>query len=447
MSERIVILGGGFAGVSAARALERRFGGDGAVQITLVSDENFLLFTPMLPQVVSGAIEPRHIISPIRASLRTVRFHNGDVRVIDVKNRRVVIEHCPACGELELEFDCLVLALGATANFYGLPDVARHALPMKGLADALALRNRVIDRFEHANMERDRQVRQSLLTFVVAGGGFAGTETVAELRDFAHTARRYYPNIHPEDVKSGAGPSGAAHHAGDRRRPGGLCAAEASTEGRGRPPEHRGQGRDGGMGRADDQRKDSYGHVDLEYRHRPPSPAGHAPLPRNRRGQVIVNRYLEVPYYTGVWAVGDCAEVPNPQTGQPYPPTAQHAVRQGKIVAENIHATLKGGRKKAFTHTPLGVLASLGRRSAVAEIGGFRFSGFFAWWLWRTVYLLKLPGLARKLRVASDWTLDLLFERDVVLLKLNTMQAPSETRHGAGERPARASPAFRRVRP
>ena len=141
-------------------------------------------------------------------------------------------------------------------------------------------------------------------------------------------------------------------------------------------------------------------------------------LPRNKRGQVIVNEFLEVPNYPGIWALGDCAEIPNARTGRSQPPTAQHAVRQGKIVARNIRAALGGGQKTAFAFTPIGVLASLGRRSAVAEICGFKFSGFVAWWLWRTIYLFKLPGLERKMRVAGDWTLDLFFPRDVVLLKL-----------------------------
>jgi NADH:quinone reductase (non-electrogenic) len=150
------------------------------------------------------------------------------------------------------------------------------------------------------------------------------------------------------------------------------------------------------------------------------------PFARTKRGQIMVNSHLEVPDSTGVWALGDCAEIHNPETGHPYPPTAQHAVRQGNIVARNIAAFIRGGHKSEFIFRPLGVLASLGRRSAVVEIFGLRFSGFFAWWLWRTIYLFKLPGFERKVRVAMDWTLDLFFHRDIVLLKIFMKKTPGK---------------------
>lgn len=426
-TQRILVLGGGFGGVYAALGLEKHFLRDDTVEIVLVSEENFLLFTPMLPEVASGSIEAKHIVSPVRAFFRKVKFHNSGVQRIDLERRRVFTRHCPACGQQELQFDHLVLALGSTTRFYGLPGVAQHALPMKTLSDAMVLRNRVIDRFEHANMESDAEVRKILLTFVIAGGGFAGTETVAELRDFAHTARAYYPNIHPDEINV------VLVHSGTRIMP--EISADLAEYALGKL---RQKGVDVRLQTG--VRSATADCVELTTNEKirartlvwsagtSPSPLlAELHCPRNTRGQIIVNECLEVPGHPGVWALGDCAEVPNPQSGRPHPPTAQHAVRQGKIVARNIRAALGGGKKMAFAFAPIGVLASLGRRSAVAEIYGFKFSGFFAWWLWRTIYLFKLPGLERKLRVAGDWTLDLFFPRDITLLKLFTSSAPDDT--------------------
>ncbi len=417
-ARRIVVLGGGFGGVYAALALERKFWRHPEVEIMLVSDENFLLFTPMLPEVPSSSVEPRHIISPIRALFRRVKFRNSTVHSIDLEKQVVAASHCAACQQYTLGFDHLVLALGSRTNFYGIPGVAENALPMKTLSDAMRLRNHVIELFEHADLHTDPFIRKAMLTFVVAGGGFAGTETAAELNDFAYTARRYYSNVRPEEVRVVLVESKGrimpeineklANYALRKLKQGGIEVLLNTRVGSATANE-----------------------VELSTGARIPTrtliwTAGVAPssllawLPseRNKRGQVIVNEYLEVPEYPGVWAIGDCAQIPDPHTGGFYPPTAQNAVRQGRNVAKNIAASMRGGAKRPFNHRPLGLLASLGRRSAVAEIGGLRFSGFFAWWLWRTLYLLKLPGLERKLRVATDWTLDLLFSPDISLLKM-----------------------------
>jgi NADH dehydrogenase len=417
-AKNIVILGGGFAGVYAALYLEKRFAHDEDVAITLISEENFLLFTPMLPEVPSSSIEAKHIVSPLRAFFRKVKFQNSTVRSIDIETRIVVVSHCPVCQRFELKFDHLVLALGSTTNFRGVRGVAENALPMKTLSDAMMLRNHIIDLFEHADMQSDPELRRALLTFVVAGGGFAGAETVAELHDFAYTARRYYPNVRPEEVRVALVHHGShimpelSEDLGDyalaKLRKRGvevvlnssvLSATAESVE----------------LSNQETIRT----HTLVWTAGIAPSPLlATLPCARNKRGQIVVNEYLEVPDRPGVWALGDCAEIPNPQTGEPYPPTAQHATGEGRILAQNIAATLRGGTKRPFIYRPLGMLASLGRRSAVAEICGFKFSGFLAWWLWRTIYLFKLPGLERKVRVAMDWTLDLFFRRDIVLLKV-----------------------------
>ena len=426
-TKNIVILGGGFAGVYAGLHLEKIFWRNPEVKITLLSDENYLLFTPMLPEVSSSSVQPRHIISPIRAFFRKVKFQNSVVHSIDLGRRVVIAAHCAACRKYELKFDHLILALGSCTNFYGLSGVAENALPMKTLGDATRLRNHIIELFEHADLQSDPSHRKAMLTFVVAGGGFAGTETAAELNDFAQTARRYYSNVRPEEVRV------ILVDSHNRIMPEiSLKLAEyALRKLRKRGVEVRLNTR---------VRRATAREVELSTGENIPTmtlvwAAGVAaspllaslPCERNKRGQVIVDESLEVPEYPGVWALGDCAQIPNPHTGKFYPPTAQNAVREGKVVAENIDASIEGRTKRRFDFEPIGALAALGRRSAVAEIYGFRFSGFFAWWLWRTLYLLKLPGLERKVRVAMDWTLDLIFPRDISLLKMMLAQNRSET--------------------
>jgi NADH:quinone reductase (non-electrogenic) len=417
-SKRVVILGGGFAGVYTALNLEKIFRHDNDVEIVLLSAENYLLFTPMLPEVPSSSIEAKHIVSPLRAFFRKVKFQNTEVDAVNLERRTILAAHCPACRQREIEFECLVLALGSVTDFHGLPGVAENALPMKTLSDAMLLRNHVIDVFEHADMEEDADIRKAMLTFIVAGGGFAGTETVAELHDFAYTARRFYPRIRPEEVRV------ILIHHGPRIMPeiSERLAAYALKKLRARGVEVL---LNTGVKSAGADWVELTDGQAIRTRTlvwtagvSPHPLIANLPLARNKRGHIIVNGRLEAPGFPGVWALGDCAEIPNPRTGRPYPPTAQHAVREGKLAAQNIAAHLRGQRKKEFLFRPLGALAALGRRSAVAEIAGMRFSGFFAWWLWRTIYLFKLPGLERKVRVALDWTLDLFFERDIVLLKI-----------------------------
>ena len=414
---RIVVIGGGFGGVYTATHLEKIFAGNDKVEIILISEQNYLLFTPMLSEVASSSIEAKHMINPIRACLRETTFRNSQVQEIDLENKSITAVHCHQCKPFTIRYDYLVLAPGSITNFYDLPGVAEHALPMKTLNDAMRLRNHIIYVLEHADLEKDDYMRQAMLTFVVVGGGFAGVETAAELRDFLDTARHYYRNIVKDEMKV------VLIHGGGRILPElneGL-ANYASEKLRKRDIELRLHTKVESMSGFEIYLStgDAISTQSLIWTAgvSPHTLVKSLPISHNKRGQVKVNEYLEVPELQDVWALGDCAEVVDAESGQPAPPTAQHAVREGKIVAENIAATLNGEDKKVFSYKPLGILASLGRRSAVAEILGFRFSGFFAWWLWRTIYLLKLPGIERKLRVVIDWTLDLFFHRDIVLLQ------------------------------
>jgi len=414
----IVILGGGFAGVYTALRLEKKFAREDNVEITLISDENFVLFTPMLPEVTSSSIEAKHIVSPLRAFFRKVNFQNKEVHSIDLARRVVVAAHCPACEINQLRFDHLVLALGSKTNFQNIPGLADYAFPMRTLGDAMMLRNHIIDVFEHADLQEDPRQHGAMLTFVVAGGGFAGVETVAELRDFALAAQSFYRNVRPQEVRVLLVHSGArilpeigeslADYALKRLIEKGV-EVRLSTRVTSATAE---------WVELLSKERISTNSLIWTAGVKPSALLSTLPCPLTKQGSIIVNEHLEVAQYPGVWALGDCAAVPNRHTGRPYPPTAQNAIRQGTLVADNIAASLRNQSKKQFSYRPLGVLACLGRRSAVAEIWRFKFSGFFAWWLWRTIYLFKLPGLERKLRVAMDWTLDLFFRRDIVLLKV-----------------------------
>ena len=200
-STHIVIIGGGFAGTATALNLEKTFRRDPSVEITLIDSENFFTFTPLLAEVPSGSIQPNHIVVPLRALLKRTKVKQAEVKSVDLKNRTVIAAHCGACGDESLPFDQLVLATGSVSNYFGLPGVAEYALTIKSLADATALHAHVIDKLEHADLQSDQDVRRQLLTFVVAGGGFAGVETLAELNDFVRGARKFYPNVSPEDVR------------------------------------------------------------------------------------------------------------------------------------------------------------------------------------------------------------------------------------------------------
>ena len=429
MAKRIVIVGGGFGGAAVAARLERLFRRDPDVEIMLFDRENFSVFTPLLPEVPSGALEPKHIVSPLRARLRRTSVRQAEVRAIDVERRLVVAGHCPMCAEDVVEYDYLVLALGSVTNFFGLPGVAERARTMKSLADGAELHDLVIGKFEHADLEPDRAARRRLLTFVVAGGGFAGVETAAELNDFVRAAGgRYYPRIAPEDVRV------VLVHPGDRILPevSTSLSAYALKKLTSRGVEVLLKARIAGC---DDSCVQLSGGATV------PSQTliwtagvsqnpllGEVDLPRDASGRIEVDSTLAVVDRTGVFALGDCAAVRDIETGKLYPPTAQYAIREGKIVADNVAAAIRGDAPQHFRYQPLGMLASLGRHSAVAEVVGLKFSGFFAWWLWRTIYLMKLPGFERKVRVMLDWTLDLFFPRDIVYLRgMHAIQGSAAT--------------------
>jgi NADH dehydrogenase len=429
--QRIVILGGGFAGISVARRLERRLRPDEA-EITLISRENFSVFTPMLPEVSSGALDVRHVVTPIRSQLHRTHFVLADVDAVDVVARTVTYTHTLTGHAEKIVYDQLVLALGSATSTFGLPGVAERVFALKTLEDAGILRNRFMWLLELADTEEDESVRQRWLTIVVVGGGFTGVETAGELADLFRDVERFYPNVHQNDVHIILVEGGKTLLPGLPPKMGAYSANALAKRGveilTGDP-----------VALADDEglqlesgRKVQSATIVWSAGVRPSPTLANVPFPRVKGRSILVNTDFSVPGYPGVWALGDCAAIPDGKGGY-MPMTAQHAIREGPIAADNIVAVLRGKPTRSFHYTTLGMMASLGGRRAVAQILGDRvLTGFIAWFLWRTYYLMRLPGLDRKLRVAFDWTLELLFPRDISELRVYSSRAQSSAAADAG---------------
>jgi NADH dehydrogenase len=409
---RIVILGGGFAGVAAAQYLDRTAAKGTDVEVTLVSRENFTLFTPMLHEVAAGDLEPVHICNPLRKLLRRVTILSGDIKTIDLAARRVTISYGVRRLSVELPFDYLLLALGSETSDFGIPGVAGHAHGIKSLGDAVMLRAGVIAMLELASVEPDPDRRKRMLTFVVAGGGFAGVETVGAINDLARESLPHYGRIDPREVRV------VLIHGGPVVLPelGEALGLYAQENLRKRQVEIKLRTKviaykDGAVHCDDGEKVPAETLVWA---------AGVSPSPILKeipwdlqKGRVVVDPTLEVPRFSGVWAVGDCAAVIDPSSKTPYPPTAQHALREGRRAGKNIYARLKGKETTPFVYKAPGQLASIGRRTGVARIFGLKFSGVVGWVLWRSIYVMKLPRLEKKLRVMLQWALDVAFERDL----------------------------------
>jgi len=414
---RVLIIGGGFGGVYTAITLEKLLKAESGVEVGLICRENYLVFQPMLPEVISGSIGILDTIAPIRRLCPRTNLYTREVESIDLKNRTVTTSAGFRPQTSQLEYDHLVIAVGNITSFAAQPGLAEHALPFKYLGDALVLRNHVIHALEEADIESDPEFRRALLTFVVAGGGFSGVEAVAELNAFVRHGARSFRRINPAEIRV------VLLHAGP------LILPELS-ENLGRFAQTRLQRRGVEIRLNTRLAGATAESALLEGGERIPTktlvstvPAAPNPLVaalpcKKEKGRIVVNKYLEVVDCPGVWALGDCAWVVDHKTWQPCPPTAQHATRQATCLAKNVVASLREEPKQTFSFQALGKLASLGHRSAVAEVFGVKLSGFIAWLLWRAIYLMKLPGLDRKLRVSTDWLLDLVLPPDIVQLKL-----------------------------
>jgi NADH dehydrogenase len=414
--KRILILGGGFGGVYTAMALEKLMGRDPDVELTLVNRNNYFVFQPLLPEVLSGTLGILDPIIPLRRLCPRVKLYAREIEEIDVDARRVVVSPGPARKTAVLHYDHLVLALGNVTRLSGIPGLQEHALPFKYLGDALAPRNLLLHALEEAAVEDDADVRRRLLTLVVVGGGYSGVEVAAELSDFIRKVAKNYPTLRRDELRVvllELGPrilpelpddlANFAHELLVRRGveiriKTGLVGATA----------------DSALLDSGEQLPTT---TLVSTVPSAPNPLVTSLPCRLERGRIVVDEFLEVPGHPGIWAVGDCAWAIDPATGRPHPPTAQHAIREGRCAAHNIAATLRGGVRKPFVFSTLGVMANFGRHSAVASIRGVKLSGFPAWLLHRCAYLSKIPGADRKVRVLMGWLLDLLLPPDIVQLK------------------------------
>jgi NADH dehydrogenase len=424
---KIIIAGGGFAGLYAAKYLNKHLARRPDIEVTLISRENFILFTPMLHEVAAGDLSPGDIVNPLRRILRHVNVVEAEVDAIDLTARKV---HCRAGVrnmELEFEFDHLLLAMGSETNFFDNAGVRDWAVTMKSLSDAALLRNQMVALLEEASLEKNEATRRELLTFVTAGGGFAGIETTGAVNDFVRETVRFYPSLREEMIRV------VVVHPGQFLLPelGEELGRYTESKLKARKVEIfkglRVAGYDGSVVKLSDG--SSINATTLIWTAGvKPSAAIESLGCKKERGRLLVDEYLAVPGVSGLWAAGDCAAVPDGyERGKFFPPTAQHGMREAITAAKNIEAAVDGRPPKPFVFTTLGQLATIGRRTGVAMVFGFKFSGLIAWAMWRSIYLMKLPGLAKKLRVMMDWTLDLLFGRDIEqMITLRDVQALSD---------------------
>lgn len=417
---RILILGAGFGGMNAAWELARLLPSPQDATITLVDRNNFLLFTPMLTEVAGGELNSRHIVHPTYRLPERVRFEQGHVEEIDLDNRRVTISNrsvpgLPSARQV-IEYDHLVIALGAVANFHDTPGVKEHAIGMKTINEAATVRNRVMASLERAGQEPDAAARRRLLTFVVGGGGYTGVEAMAAINDLAREEARNYRRVSPEDIRT------VLVHAGPRLLP--ELPADlgdfATEKLRQRGVEIHLNTKVTGAGED---------YVEIEGGERIPTrmliwSGGVRPSPvieklgleLGKHHGVKVDGTCAVPGHPGLWAIGDCAEIPLPDGSGLYTATAQNSQREGAHVARNIAAVLRGHEPEPFRYDPIGFLAVVGRHDGVASIWGMKFHGFIAWALWRGVYWAKMPDLSQRIRIGLDWMLDEIFGRDVAAL-------------------------------
>jgi NADH dehydrogenase len=406
----VVIAGGGFGGAMAARELERIMPRQSA-RLTLVNDVNFLLYTPFLPEAAAGTLEPRHVVTPLREildrtylRLGTISGHDPGARTVELRTRD---------GETErLPYDQLLLALGSVSRVLPVPGLAEHAIGFKTLADAIWLRNHVVETLEAANASDDPARREELLTYVFVGGGYAGLEALAELQDFAADAMESYPRARLHGMRwvlvEATGrvlpeiDAGLAEYALRQLRGRGIDIRLETTL----------EEVTATSARLSSGETLSTRTVVWTAGVAPHPSLRRLDLPLDERGRVPVDEFLHVRGAEGVWAIGDCAAAPDPRGGL-CPPTAQHAVRQGPVAARNIAAELGVGRARRFEYRGNASFVNLGRYKAVGRVGGRKFRGFPAWWMARTYHMSQIPGVARKVRAVIDWTASLPFRRDL----------------------------------
>lgn len=439
MTKRIVVLGGGFAGVSAAQELARRLRNEhrlagasstttnDAIEVLLLNRDNYFVFQPLLADIISGTIETTHVVVPLRRMLPGCGVEVGYVEGIDVGSRTIRLRRRLSGQIVAVPYDALIIALGSVTDLAAVPGMADHGVGVRTLGDAFYLRNRALDMLEEARIESDPERRARLLTFVVVGGGSTGVEIAAELRDLVELAARSFHDVRLE-------PRVVLVHS----RP--IVLSELGERlGRYATKKLREAGVDLRLGRRvarveadrvelDDGTTIPTATVVSTVGNAPNPALASIPAPRDGRGWLTPDGTFALPGVESVWALGDCVSIIDPGTDRPMPATAQHAVREGPHAARNVLAALDGRPQTTFGYGQLGMLVSVGRFKAVGDVLGLKVSGLLGWFLWRSYYLLRLPTLDRRIRVAIDWTLDLILKHDIVEIGVRRTRArPGET--------------------
>jgi NADH dehydrogenase len=422
----IVILGAGFGGIHVAEELAKLIPSETRTKIIVIDQNNFLLFTPMLTEAAGAQVDARDVVSPVQCLSPRIRFVQGRVDSVDLDAKTVTLtagatEDGVPEAQQTIQADQIVIALGSVTNYHDLPGVRENSLAIKSLADAAAIRNRALALLERADSEADPEERRALLTVVVGGGGFSGVETMASLNDLLRDGVRDFPNLREEDIKC------SLVQPGKRLLPE-LDENLASYAQR----ELQKRGVDVRLNTEIDSAGPDF--VQLKNGPRIPShllvwAAGVKPSPvvekldckRGHHGGIVVDECCAVVGHPGIWAIGDCAEVPQPSGKGTYAPTAQNAMREGTQVAKNIAAVMSGKQPEPFVYKPIGELAIVGKRAGVARIYGRNFRGLPAWAMWRFIYLAKMPGARHRIRIAVDWMLDMIFGREVSVLPIGMM--------------------------
>ncbi len=425
----VVILGGGFSGVYCAQAIAKSLGSKiRDTRIAIISEENYMVFQPMLPEVAGASLSPRVVINPIRQLCKGVDVFRGEVDSVNFEDKSVTFKAGNFAGNMTINFDHLVLTLGAKVDLKRTPGMSEHAFLMSTVGDAMKLRSTTIERLEEANITLDPEIKSRLLSFVIVGGGYSGVETAGQMIDLLRFACKYYKNVNIDECRVSLIHSRPV-----------LLPTLSEKLGNYTAKILRKRGVDVILGqrvKSVTARKVYLNDGTCIDSHTVVCTIGNAPHPLigqvceqsgalSEKGKIITSSDCQVDGSQFLWAAGDCANVPFIKGGW-CPPTAQFAMRQGAIMGKNIVRVMNGKETKPFNFKGLGELASLGHRSAVANVFGQNFSGILAWFFWRTVYLSKLPGLDRKLRVMAEWTLELFFPKDINLLNPRNTTSLSE---------------------
>jgi NADH dehydrogenase len=423
MAWNVVIAGGGFGGFYTARTLARVLEPHSA-HVRLVTADNFMLYTPLLPGAAAGTLEPRHVVVPLREELdSSIHLRLARITGASPENNRIHIRSLDGHEE-DLRYDQLVVSLGSVSRTLPIPGLAEHGMGFKSLPEAIALRNHVIRTLEIAETLEDGNARREYLTYVFVGAGYAGLEGLAELQDFTADVMDLYPRCRVTGMRW------ILVEATERVMPeiGPKLAEFAVRELRGRGIEIRTSTTLDAVTASTATLSDGEvvptRTVVWTAGVKPHPVVARFGLPLDERGRIISDNHLQVPGFDNVWAIGDCAAVPDPaRKGMPCPPTAQHAIRQGRVVGRNVAAALGGGgRKRRFTYKTKGVFVDMGRRKAVATTGPITWSGMPAWMLARSYHLAAMPGVGRRARLLVDWNIGLLFGRDTA--ELGSLGAP-----------------------